>query len=296
MKTVLASTGLMAATASAVTLVGNGVPLIYADKPYPNTIYNGVQYNATVINGVAYNASNEWPCLDAKGYESIVPACSVNCVVTALSTDDCDVDDFVCHCTQLSSEKLDASIKPCLTTGDTATCTSEEIGELINFVHGSLCPYFEAVTDAYDNCSTTTTSKPSTTLASASDKPSTFLGTGSGKPTTSIWTTVDKTWTTVCAGPTTFAVGSKTWTVDSATTLVVSDWARTVTSTSTWLSPVATGAVYQNGSAALTSAGKVTATSSSDPVSTAVATGAASNVRVGAGVAAVAVGVIAMML
>lgn len=294
MKTVLASAGLMAATASA-TLVGDGVPLIYADKPYPNTMYNGTQYNATVIDGVAYNASNQWPCLDAKGYESIVPACSLICLDAALQTDDCDVDDFVCHCHEANSKKLDASIKPCLTTGDTATCTNEEIGELINFVHGSLCPYFEAVSDPNENCSSTT-SKPSTTLATASGKPSTFLGTGSGKPTTSIWTTVDKTWTTACTGPTTFAVGGKTWTVDSATTLVVSDWPRTVTSTSTWLGAMATSAVYQNGSAALTSAGKVTSTSSSSPDSTAVATGAASNVRAGTGVAAVAVGVIAMML
>jgi len=289
MKTVLASAGLMAATASA-TLVGNGVPLIYAATPYPNTIYNGTKYNATVINGVAYNASNEWPCLDAKGYESMMPTCTRYCIETALPTDGCGVDDFVCHCQELSSEKLDASIKPCLTTGDTATCTDEEIGELVNFVHGSLCPYFKAVTDPNENCSTTTTtSEPSTT-------PSTFLGTGSGKPTTSIWTTVHKTWTTACAGPTTFAVDGKTWTVDSATTLVVSDWPMTVTSTSTWLGAVATGAVYQNGSETFTNAGKVTATSSSGPVSTAVATGAASNVRVGAGVAGVAIGVIAMML
>jgi len=289
MKTVLASAGLMAATASATLFAGDHVPIIYAATPYPGTTYNGTQYNATVINGVAYNASNEWPCLDAKQYESIVPACARYCIQTALPSDGCDVDDFVCHCEEDRSLLLDASIKPCLTEAPTATCTKEEIGQVINFVHGALCPFFEAVTNPNENCSSTTTSQPSAT-------PSTFLGTGSGKPTTSIWTTVDETWTTACAGPTTFAVGGKTWTVDSATTLTVSDWPRTVTSTSTWLGAMATGAVYQNGSAAFTNTGKVTSTSSSGPVSSPVATGAASSVRAGAGVVAVAVGVIAMML
>jgi len=290
MKTVLASAGLLAATASALTTVGNGVPLIYADKPYPATVYNGTQYNATQINGVAYNASNEWPCLTAKGYESILPPCAVSCINKALLGDQCDIDDFVCHCQTLHSNKLDTIVVPCLTTPPTATCSDQEIGELVNFVHGALCPYFEAVTTAYDNCPsncTTTSSKPSTTLSTAG-----------GKPTTSIWTEVQKTWTTTCDGPTTFWVGSKTWTLDSATTLVVSDWPKTVTSTSSWVvGAVATGVSYSNGSspAAVTSAYQ-TAPSQSGSADSAIATGAAGSVRVGAGVAAGAVGVLAMML
>jgi hypothetical protein len=231
MKALFAS-GLMAATASAVTTVGDGVPLIYASEPYPATVYNGTQYNATTINGVPYNASNEWPCLDAKGYESIIPSCSLYCIDLALRSDGCEVDDFVCHCETLHSNKIDTVVVPCLTTGDTATCNSEEIGELVNFVHGALCPYFEAVTDAYKTCPTVTQNSSSSTLA-----------TSTAQWTTSTWTTAEHSWTTVCPEP-------------------------TATSTSTWV-PMATGGsgTYKNSTLpAVTSAPSYVATGAASSV------------------------------
>ena len=110
------------------TTVGDGVPLIYAPTPYPQTIYNGTQYNATTINGITYNASNEWPCLTEKEYESIIPPCSLACISESLAKDDCDVDDFVCHCTAAASAKIDTNVVPCLTSGPDALCSGAEIG------------------------------------------------------------------------------------------------------------------------------------------------------------------------
>jgi hypothetical protein len=119
---------LLASSTHAITTVGDGVPLIYAPTPYPATIYNGTQYNATVINGVPYNASNEWPCLNEEQYESIIPTCSLQCISLSLAQDDCDVNDFTCHCTQVASAKIDSHVVPCLTSGPDALCTGEEIG------------------------------------------------------------------------------------------------------------------------------------------------------------------------
>jgi len=297
MKTVLASAGLMAATASAVTTIGNGVPVTYAAEPYTATTYNGTRYNGTVISGVALNSSNEWPCFDTEDYESIIPACSVSCINIALRGDGCDVGDFWCHCQTLHSNKLDSIVVPCLTTGDTATCSGEEIGALVNFIHGSLCPYMEAKTHAevYDNCPSSNSSSSSTATTFTS-KASIATATVSGTPTTSIWTTVDNSWSRVCEGPTTFAVGGKTWSVDSATILVVTDWPMTVTSTSSWIAAaVATGASYQNSSAVVTT-GKAASTQSAGSSPSNIVTGAGNSVRVGAGVAAAVVGVVAMML
>jgi len=110
------------------TTVGDGVPLIYAPTPYPSTIYNDTQYNATTINGVVYNASNEWPCLTEEQYESIIPPCSLTCISESLAKDDCDVDDFTCHCTAAASAKIDTNVIPCLTSGPGALCSGEEIG------------------------------------------------------------------------------------------------------------------------------------------------------------------------
>jgi hypothetical protein len=110
------------------TTVGDGVPLIYAETPYPSTIYNGTQYNATTIDGVVYNASNEWPCLTEAKYESIIPSCSLTCISESLAKNGCDVDDFVCHCTPEGSAKIDTNVIPCLTSGPGALCNGEEIG------------------------------------------------------------------------------------------------------------------------------------------------------------------------
>lgn len=110
------------------TTVGDGVPLMYSPTPYPNTIYNGTQYNSTTIDGVTYNASNEWPCLTEKQYESIIPPCSLTCISESLAKDDCDVDDFVCHCTATASAKIDTNVVPCLTSGPDALCNGTEIG------------------------------------------------------------------------------------------------------------------------------------------------------------------------
>ena len=126
---VFASTVALLLTSSVcATTVGDGVPLIYAPTPYPATIYNGTQYNATTINGVVYNASNEWPCLTEEKYESIIPPCSLTCISMSLAKDDCDVDDFVCHCTAAASAKIDTNVVPCLTSGPDALCNGEEIG------------------------------------------------------------------------------------------------------------------------------------------------------------------------
>jgi hypothetical protein len=119
---------LLLASSAIATTVGDGVPLIYAATPYPDTIYNGTQYNATVINGVPYNASNEWPCLTEAQYESIIPPCSIYCIDYSLALDDCDVDDFACHCTKVASAKIDGNVIPCLTSGPGALCSLEEIG------------------------------------------------------------------------------------------------------------------------------------------------------------------------
>jgi len=192
---------LLSSTASATT-VGDGVPLIYAPTPYPSSIYNGTQYNATVINGVPYNASNEWPCLTEMGYESIIPTCSLNCISYSLAQDDCDVDDFVCHCTKVGSAKIDAHVVPCLTSGVNATCSGEEIGELANFVHGALCPYFiEVGYEAYAQCGPGWGPPPS-----SSGAPTTTWGpkpTGNG--TWGTWTstsTSTKTWSNATASAT----------------------------------------------------------------------------------------------
>jgi hypothetical protein len=289
MKSVLAS-GLMAATASAVVTVGDGVPLIYAHKPYPATVYNGTQYNATTINGVPYNASNEWPCLTAKGYESIIPTCSHYCIDTALHNDGCDVDDFVCHCETPPSNKLDSIVVPCLTTGDTATCSNEEIGELVNFVHGALCPYFEAVTDAYKTCPHATQDSSWTSTTSTA------------QCSTSTWTTVNHSWTSFFSTPTTFSFGSTTWTVSSATTLTVTGWPVTGTLTSTWAPvPTSGSGTYQNSTSSLgnsaqtsTYSGQAAGTGASSATSP-LPNSAASSVRAGVAAGAVACAV-AMML
>jgi hypothetical protein len=119
---------LLSATTISATTVGNGVPLIYASTPYPSSIYNGTQYNATVINGVPYNASNEWPCLTEAQYVSIIPTCSDTCITNSLAADTCNGDDFVCHCTQAESAKIDSAVIPCLTSGPDALCNGTEIG------------------------------------------------------------------------------------------------------------------------------------------------------------------------
>lgn len=133
MRSFIASATIFAATVAAgsskTVFVGDGtVPLIYAAEPFPDSIYNGTQYNQTEIRGITYNSSNEWPCLTSKQYTSILPACAANCVAIALAADDCDVDDFLCHCTASQSAILDSTIIPCLTSGDNALCTGEEIG------------------------------------------------------------------------------------------------------------------------------------------------------------------------
>jgi hypothetical protein len=118
----------MAATAAAITTVGDGVPLIYAPTPYPDPPYKGTQYNATVINGVPFNASNEWPCLTAEKYFTIPPACSKDCLIgTFKNTTLCDDDDFTCHCSADGSAELDKYVIPCLSAAD-SPCTGEEIG------------------------------------------------------------------------------------------------------------------------------------------------------------------------
>jgi hypothetical protein len=126
--TMLTSAATLLLTSVCTTTVGDGVPLIYAATPYPDSIYNGTQYNTTTINGVMYNASNEWPCLTEKKYESIIPSCSLACISESLAKDDCDVDDFVCHCTAAGSAKIDANIIPCLISGPGALCSGAEIG------------------------------------------------------------------------------------------------------------------------------------------------------------------------
>jgi len=196
---------LLATSTHAITTVGDGVPLIYAPTPYPASIYNGTQYNATVINGVPYNASNEWPCLDEAGYESIIPTCSLTCISLSLAQDDCDVDDFTCHCTAEASAKIDSHVVPCLTSGPDALCTGEEIGQLANFVHGALCPYFIAVGyGAYEKCDVPWPSWSSASWSSASSASASSSSWGA-KPTGPAY---NGTWSTSWAGaPTTTGAG-----------------------------------------------------------------------------------------
>lgn len=243
MRSYIASAAIFAASVAAgkTVFVGDGtVPLIYAAEPYPDSIYNSTQYNQTVIAGVTYNASNEWPHLNAKQYESILPACSSTCIKLALAADDCDVDDFFCHCTADQSAKIDSTVVPCLTSGPNALCTGEEIGELANFVHGSLCPYFIDTKEP-----TTSSSKggdywpvPTTSSSSSSEYWSIPTSSSSsseawGKPecstSTSTSTTTYETW---CSEATTLSWGSETWVVSEAATVTITNWP--VTYTYTW--------------------------------------------------------------
>jgi len=315
----------IAATASAITTVGDGVPLIYAAKPYANPPYDGVQYNATAIAGVPFNASNEWPCLTAEKYFSIPPPCAKECLVgTFKNATICDDDDFTCHCESAGSAELDKYIIPCLVSG-VGSCSGEEIGELANFVHAALCPYFNGVShkEAYGSCDgswapssaapkPTTSSKaadywPKTTSSSSTKKGGDYWPTTSSsssstwaKPSDPCVTSTQTKWTKECEGPTTFWVGTKTWTVTTSTTLTVTDcpivWTKPVSS-GTW-APVewttAAAAVasptWVYSTASTTAAAgwaKGTAAYSASP---AQFTGAASNNKIAGAVAAVAAG------
>ena len=127
MKTTLTALTL-AIGASAVEFIGDGVPLIYAETPYPNPPFDGVQYNATILNGVPLNSSNEWPCLTADKYFSFAPSCSRQCLMeTFKNATVCPDDDFSCHCTQAGSDDLNFYVIPCL-TGGVGDCSEAEIG------------------------------------------------------------------------------------------------------------------------------------------------------------------------
>ncbi|KIW08880.1 uncharacterized protein PV09_00804 [Verruconis gallopava] len=309
----------LAATASAAT-VGDGVPLIYSPTPYPNPPYLGVQYNATVINGVPFNNSNEWPCLTAEKYFSIPPQCARQCLIETFGNATlCADDDFTCHCTAAGSAELDKTIIPCLSAAN-GPCTGEEIGELANFVHGALCPYFMATTyeEAYGHCGsygggsygggsygTPSSSKgswPATTSSSSAAGywPKTTSSSSSKTPCS---TSVQTSWTKECSGPTTFWVGEKTWTVTKATTLTVTDcpitWTKPISS-GTWApvewttpAPVASPTwVYSATTSPAAGWAKGTAAYSASP---AQFTGAASNNKVAGAVAAVAAGAALMI-
>ena len=130
----------LAASATAVEIIGDGVPLIYAETPFPNPPFDGVQYNATIINGVSLNSSNEWPCLTADKYFSFAPSCSRQCLVeTFKNATVCPDDDFSCHCTQAGSDDLNFYVIPCL-TGGVGGCSEEEIGSKSFRVQTQLCP------------------------------------------------------------------------------------------------------------------------------------------------------------
>jgi len=308
----------LAASASAIKVagtIGDGVPVIYADTPYPNPPYLGTQYNATVIRGVDLNNKNMWPCLTAEKYYTIPPPCSVECLKkTFAASDYCDDNDFTCHCTAKGSAELDKTVVPCLTSG-VGECTGEEIGQLANFVHASLCPYFMATTheEAYGKCDGAWEPEPVPSSSAKNDywpKPtSTWTSSSKAgywpKPTTSsvygkphadepCYTSVQPTWTKECTGPTTFAWGSKTWTVTKATTVTVTDcpitWTKP-TASGTWApwvptdSPVPTWAPTPSWVAAPVAKG----TGAYTPPA-AQFTGAAVNNKVAGAVAAVAAG------
>lgn len=252
MKSVIASAVALLASAAAVS--AGDYPITYASTPFKDSIYNGTQYNETVINGVTYNASNLWPGLTAKDYESIIPSCSLQCISQSLAADSCDVDDFSCHCTQSQSEIIDAAVVPCLTTGPLALCTGPEIGQLANFVHGSLCPYFiDTPKDVAYPPKSTSTSSWSTSSTSSADEWDWSTSTSSSSSSSAYWTkatsssaaawvkpsckTSTSTTTTStekwCPEPTTLTWGTTSWVVSEATTVTISDWPVTYTWTVT---------------------------------------------------------------
>jgi hypothetical protein len=124
----------LAAGASAVTTIGDGVPVVYVDPPYPNPPFDGVQYNATVIGGIPLNSSNEWQCLTAEKYFTMALPCSKQCLVeTFQNATICPDDDFTCHCSKAGSDDLNTYVIPCL-TGGIGGCSNEEIGRKLILV------------------------------------------------------------------------------------------------------------------------------------------------------------------